>query len=103
MMLSAGKDPLGGVMWGPNVERFDHLLHALAASSDVPVADLPWTSAERVEADNACRLAAVLDGPPLLPGDGAAQSVVRPLENGGHFGHFERLRRFGPMVHCPYI
>lgn len=66
MMLAAGKDPLGGVMWGPNVERFDHLLHALAVSSGVPVADLPWTSAERVEADNACRLAAVLDGPPLL-------------------------------------
>lgn len=67
MLLSAGKDPLGGVTWGPSVERFDQLLHALAVASDVPVANLPWTSAERVDADNACRLAAILDGPPLLP------------------------------------
>jgi hypothetical protein len=72
MVLSTGRDPLGGVTWGPNVERFDHLLHALSASSAVPVADLPWTSAERAEVDNASRLAAVLDGPPLpSPSDGA--------------------------------
>lgn len=67
LTLSAGKDPLNGVTWGPHVERFDHLLHAMAHASGVAVTDLPWTNAERVDADNSCRVAGLLDGPPLLP------------------------------------
>lgn len=65
---SAGKDPLNGVMWGPRVERFDRLLHALAHASSVAVTDLPWTNVERVDADDSCRVAGLLDGPPLLAG-----------------------------------
>lgn len=67
MLSGRGKDPLDGVTWSPDADRFDALLRSLATQAELVAPVLPWTNAERLAVDELCRAVGVLDGPPLLP------------------------------------
>ena len=67
-LLSArGKNPLDGLTWSPDTDRFDALLHSLATQASLNAPGRPWTNQQRLEVDQLCRQAGVFDGPPLLP------------------------------------
>jgi hypothetical protein len=68
-LLSAqGKDPLEGLTWSPDIDRFDALLHSVATRGGLDAPPLPWTNVQRMEIDEQCRSTGLLDGHPLLPG-----------------------------------
>lgn len=66
MLSGRGKNPLDGVTWSPDADRFDTLLLSLATGAGLDVPVLPWTNPQRLEVDELCRSAGVLDGLPLL-------------------------------------
>jgi len=67
MLAGLGRNRLDGVMWSPDTDRFDGLLRSLATHAGLDVPSLPWTSLQRLDADELCRSAGVLEGLPLLP------------------------------------
>ena len=68
MTLSAlEKNPLDGLTWSPAIERFDSLLRSLATGAGLEAPALPWTSRQRLDVDEWCRSAGVLNGLPLIP------------------------------------
>ena len=67
-LLSAqGRNPLDGLTWSPDTDRFDALLRSVATHAGLDVPPLPWTNLQRMEIDDQCRTAGLLDGLPLLP------------------------------------
>jgi hypothetical protein len=67
-LLSAlGKNPLDGLTWGPDADRFDALLRIVAMRAGLDAPPLPWTNLQRVEMDDACRSAGLFEEGPLLP------------------------------------
>lgn len=67
-LLSArGKNPLEGLTWSSDTDRFDALLRSVATHAGLDAPALPWTNHQRLEMDELCRSAGVLDGLPLLP------------------------------------
>ena len=67
LLSDRGKNPLDGVTWSPDTDRFDALLHSLATQAGLNPGAPPWTNPDRLKIDEQCRSAGVLDGLPLLP------------------------------------
>ena len=67
LLASRAKNPIDGVTWSPDTDRFDVLLRALATQAGLDAPALPWTNFQRREIDELCRSASVLEGPPLWP------------------------------------
>ena len=56
LLSGRGKNPLDGVTWSPDTDRFDALLHCLATQAGLKPEAPPWTNLDRLTIDEQCPL-----------------------------------------------